>query len=126
MPTMLHNFLADMVLIIHFGWIVFLILGFPVILYMNIFWLRLIHAGGLIAALIMQITRTYCPLTLWEERLTHNGVSPLPPRPFLLRIIEDFIYIDAHNMWIISIITAVFIGGVALSFWLRPPQKKRG
>jgi hypothetical protein len=123
---MLYNLLADIVLVIHFLWIIFLILGFPIILYMNLYWPRLIHAGGLVAALIMQITKTYCPLTLWEARLTYNGVSSLPPRPFLLRIIENLIYIDTQNLWIISILTVIYIGAVALSFWLRPLRKSRG
>jgi len=122
---MRYNLLTDTILIIHFIWVLFLTVGFPIVVYLNLYWLRLIHAGGLVAALMMQISGTYCPLTIWEERITSNGVSPAPPRPFLLRLVEDFIYIDSQNMWIISIMTGIFIGCVALSFWLRPLRKRQ-
>jgi len=119
------HLLADILLIFHFIWVLFLTAGFAIILYLNLYWLRLIHAVGLAAALIMQLAGVYCPLTIWEERLKYGGAAPAHPRPFLLRLIEDFIYIDSRNLWIISIITGTFIVCVALSFRLRPLRKRR-
>ncbi|MBW2147202.1 MAG: DUF2784 family protein [Deltaproteobacteria bacterium] len=120
-----QHLLADGILAIHFLWVLFLTAGFPVILFINRNWLRLIHAGGLVTALLMQIAGIYCPLTIWEERMSPNGLSPAPPRSFLLRLIEDFIYIDSQNIWIISLLTVLLLACVALSFWLRPLRKSR-
>lgn len=57
---------ADIVIVIHVLWIAFVILGFPVFLWLNSGRWRLIHLAAVIAMALMQVTRSICPLTYLE------------------------------------------------------------
>jgi Protein of Unknown function (DUF2784) len=63
----MYRVLADLVILAHFAWILFLVFGF-------FFALRgsriaFIHLGGLAFALLLNLKGWYCPLTLLENYL---------------------------------------------------------
>lgn len=65
--AMMYRVLADLVMLGHFTWILFLVFGF-------IFALRgsrlaFIHLGGLAFALLLNLEGWYCPLTFLENYL---------------------------------------------------------
>jgi len=70
---MFYKVAADVVILIHFLWIGFVILGFPVALYFNSAKWRLIHLAAVILMILMQVTRTICPLTYLEGWLKSGG-----------------------------------------------------
>lgn len=116
-----YKIASDLVIFLHFLWIAFLILGFPVILYLNLPKWRIFHLLALIAMIIMQITHTICPLTYVEVYLKSRGTSgDVYPGQFLIEAIEMLIYIDDVNLEKITYATAIFIVLVLISFWLRP------
>jgi len=105
--TVTYKILADLTVIIHFLWILFLIAGS---------WLgrkyRLIkyfHIGGLGFALIIQIFGWYCPLThleVWlrskhDPLLTYKG-------SFIVHYVEKLIYIELPE-WLIFLLTLAIV-----------------
>ena len=125
---MFYKVAADFVIITHFMWIVFVVLGFPVFLYFNLSRWRLLHLAALIATIVMQLTRIVCPLTYLEAYLKSKNISDaVYPGSFIIERIEDIIYIeDLITLERITYLTLIFFIIVLLSFWFRPIKLKRG
>ena len=86
---MFYRIAADLVIFIHFLWIAFVILGFPVLLYLNFSRWRVFHLLALIAMIVMQLTETICPLTYLETYLKSKGASSrVYPGQFTIDTIE--------------------------------------
>jgi hypothetical protein len=116
---MVHKILADLVVLLHFLWIVFLFGG--------AFWgarnktARILHLGGLFFALIIQISNWYCPLTYLEVwlRSKHNpGLAYTGS--FILFYIEKIVYLDLPRSLIL--LFTLFLSGFNGWFYL----KKKG
>ena len=119
--------LAGLVIMMHAIWIGFLILGFPIALYFNRPFWRLLHLAGLAAAAIMHVTDTLCPLTILEGYFKARGVSGSTyPGDFLPRLLEHWIYVDAAVLKIVTYLIIAYTGIVTLSFIFRPVHFKRG
>lgn len=122
---MFFRIAADFVIFIHFLWIAFVILGFPVFLYLNWPKCRIFHLAALIAMVIMQLTHTICPLTHLEAYLKSKGTSGhVYPGQFTIETIERLIYVEDLTLEKITYATIIFLIAVALSFWFRPIRMK--
>ncbi|HOO90701.1 MAG TPA: DUF2784 family protein [Syntrophales bacterium] len=119
---MFYKVSADFIIIIHLMWILFVILGFPVFLYFNLTGWRLLHVAALIITILMQLTKTICPLTYLEAYLKSRDISEaVYPGSFIIERIEDIIYVeDVVTLERISYLTIVFFIIVLFSFWFRP------
>ena len=124
---MFYQVTADLVIVTHFMWILFVVLGFPVFLYLNLPGWRLLHLAALIATIIMQITRTICPLTYLEAYLKSKNISDaVYPGAFIIEKVESMIYVDdLITLERITWLTTIFFIMVLLSFWFRPVKLKR-
>ncbi len=105
---MLYKILADLVVIVHFLWILFLIFG--------AFWgvkyraVKIFHLSGLVFAFIIQIFDWTCPLTYIEVRLRAKHDPTLTYKgSFIIYYVEKIVYIDLSRT-IIIILTAVLCG----------------
>jgi hypothetical protein len=122
---MLYRIAADFVIFIHFLWIAFVILGFPVFLIFNLPKWRVIHLTALIGMIVMQLTRTICPLTYLEAYLKSKGASgQVYPGQFMIHTIEKLIYVEDLTLEKITSATIIFLVVVLLSFWFRPVRFK--
>jgi len=122
---MSNRIAADFVIFVHFLWIVFVILGFPVFLYLNQPKWRIFHLIALIAMIVMQVTRTICPLTYLELYLKSKGESgSVYPGQFMIDTIEKLIYVEDLTLEKITYVTIIFLIVVLLSFWFRPVSSK--
>lgn len=118
---MFYRIAADGVLLIHFLWIAFVVLGFPLFLYMNLPRWRIAHLLALVIMIIMQLTRTICPLTYLEAYLKSKGTSGhVYPGQFMIESIEKLIYVENLTLEKITCLTMIFFVVVLLSFWLKP------
>jgi hypothetical protein len=106
---MLFKILADIVVVIHLLWILFLICG--------AFWgaqqktVRIVHLSGLVFALILQVFNWYCPLTHLEVWLrAHHDPSLTYSGSFIIYYLEKIIYIELSRglIFILSILLFVF------------------
>ena len=90
---MLYKILADIVVLIHFLWIVFLFFG--------AFWgiknkvAKIFHLSGLAFAFVIQIFDWYCPLTHLEVWLRSKHSPALTyAGSFIIHYIEQIVYIE--------------------------------
>ena len=123
---MSYRIAADFVIFLHFLWIAFVILGFPVFLYLNWPKWRIFHLITLIAMIVMQLTRTICPLTYLEVYLKSKGESgSVYPGQFMIDTIEKLIYVEDLTLEKITYATIIFFIIVLFSFWFRPVSLKK-
>ena len=127
---MLQKILADIIMVIHFAWILFMLLGF--VLTIRAFWrpkfferwlFRSIHLLGILFVLALEILNKYCPLTIWENALRrHYDPNTDYPGSFIIGHIEKLIYPDVSPLVVglPTMLIAVFTFAV---FIIRPPLK---
>jgi len=125
-PDMPYAILADIVIVIHFLWIAFVILGFPFFLWVNSARWRLIHLAAVIAMVLMQVTRSICPLTYLEAWLKSEGRgAEVYSGKFIIETIERLIYVDSVTLEKITWATGAYLALILLSFRFRPIQRKK-
>jgi hypothetical protein len=121
---------ADGVLCIHAGFVLFVVVGLPLIwlghwrhwAFVRNCWLRLAHlaAIGLVAA--ESISGFVCPLTTWENRLRRlAGGEQRYAGSFIQHWLHRLLFHDfAEGVFIV--VYLVFLAVVLLSLWLVPPR----
>ena len=120
-----YQIAADIVIVIHFLWIAFVVLGFPVFLWLNSARWRLIHLAAVIWMVLMQITRSICPLTYLEFWLKSEGQgAEVYSGKFIIETMERLIYVDNVTLEKITYATGVYLTLIVLSFWFRPIARK--
>jgi hypothetical protein len=110
---MLYKILADIVVLIHFLWIVFLFWG--AFLGIKNKAVRIFHLSGLAFAFVIQIFDWYCPLThleIWLRSkhfpfLTYTG-------SFIIHYVEKIVYIEISRL-VVFVFTILLCG---LNAWL--------
>jgi hypothetical protein len=123
---MFYKITADVVILIHFLWLGFVILGFPVALYFNSAKWRLIHLAAVILMILMQVTRTICPLTYLEAWLKSGGsAKDVYPGAFIAEWVERLIYVEDVTLGKIMYATMAYLALILLSFWFRPLKRKK-
>jgi hypothetical protein len=87
------SLLADITVIAHFLWILFLVFGFVFALKGSK--VAYVHLGGLVFALVLNALGWYCPLTHLENyfRSLGDGHSPYSTS-FIARALEKAVYPD--------------------------------
>jgi DNA integrity scanning protein DisA with diadenylate cyclase activity len=122
---MIYQVAADTVIVIHLLWIAFVILGFPIVLWLNNARWRLIHLAAVIWMVLMQVNRAICPLTYLEAWLKSEGRgAEVYSGKFIIETIERLIYVDSVTLEKIMYATAAYLVVIVLSFWFRPLRKK--
>lgn len=102
---MLYKLAADIVVLIHFLWILFLIFGS--LLGVRYKALKILHIAGLGFAFMIQILGWYCPLTYLEVWLRQqHGPSLSYIGSFIIHYVEKLIYIELSPT-IIFVLTAM-------------------
>jgi hypothetical protein len=110
---MLYKILADIVVLIHFLWILFLFFG--------AFWgiknkgVKIFHLSGLAFAFIIQIFDWYCPLTHLEVWLrSKHSPSLTYVGSFIIHYVEKIVYIEISR-FVVLMFTILLCG---LNAWL--------
>jgi hypothetical protein len=123
---MVYSIAADMVIVIHLLWIVCIIAGFPIVLYFNTATGRLIHLAACVITVAMQISQTICPLTYLEAYLKFRSAPhEVYPGSFIIRTIENLIYVDDMTLPKIMYVTMIYFVIVVFSFWFRPLERRK-
>jgi uncharacterized membrane protein len=104
---MFYRAAADLVVLLHFFWIIFLIFGaFPGRKYLSV---KILHIAGLSFAVIMQIFGWYCPLTDLEIWLrSRHGSATTYRGSFIIHYVEKIVYIELRP-WIIFLLTVILV-----------------
>ena len=128
---MSNLFFADVIAIIHLGYVVFVILGFILIVmgivlkwqWVRNLWFRIAHLVAIAGVALEAILGINCPLTVLEFSLRY-GVRPSDRRvSFVGDIIDSILYYGAPA-WVFTIIYVGFALLVAITFIMAPPSRR--
>ena len=127
---MTYKIFADLITVIHFLWILFMLLGFFLTLkgfftprFFDRWLFRTLHLCGIAYVSLLAIMGKYCPLTIWENTLRAKYDFALTyPGSFIVHYIEKLVYPDV-NLLIILIPTAFIAIFTIVVFIIKPPTK---
>ena len=88
-----YRFLADAVVLVHLGYVAFVVLGMAAILagvalrwpWVRNFWFRAVHFLMIAVVVAESLCGMLCPLTDWEDRLRELAGEPNEPGSFIGR-----------------------------------------
>jgi len=117
---MLYKLAADFVVLIHFLWIIFLIIG--AFIGRKYLLIKISHITGLVFSVIMQIFGWYCPLTHLEIWLRQKHDPLLTYRgSFIIHYIEKVVYLQLTPV-IIFVLTIIL---VSITVYIYYGRKKK-
>jgi len=110
---MLYKVAADVIVLIHFLWIIFLLFG--AIWGVRSRTVKIIHLAGLFFAILIHVSGWYCPLTYLEFwlRSRHNP-STAYTGSFIIYYVERLVYLEISRTGVLL----ATIGLVIFNFWL--------
>ncbi len=103
--------MVELLLIIHFVIILFIIFGLPVGLYFNSRLFRIIHASSLAGVALLMVLKVPCPLTIWEEMLRQ---SPVYEGSFITSWLNRIIYLEDFDPTFVPYLSVGFFFLVSL------------
>ena len=128
---MAYKIFADAIIVVHFLYILFMLLGFLLTGYALFFrqkffdwWLfRLLHLLGIFYVVSLSILGRYCPLTILENelRLRYEAYS-VYSGSFIVHYLEKLVYPDVNPL-VIQIPTVFLAIFTIVVFIVRPPKK---
>jgi len=124
-----YQLLADVVLLMHFAVVLFVVLGLPAILIGHRLGWRWTHRPGwrylhlaAIAAVVAQAwLGQYCFLTHWESSLRIKAGQTGYEVSFIEHWVQRVLYFDAP-LWVFACLYSVFGALVAWAWWRCPPR----
>lgn len=126
---MTYQALADAVLLLHFGIVLFVVLGLPVVIivnragwgWVNQFGWRLAHLVAIAVVALQAWLGQYCPLTVLESWLRVQAGGAGYTGSFIEHWLQSVLYYEAP-LWVFAIIYTAFGLAVAWAWWRYPPQ----
>ena len=128
---MSHKIFADVIIVAHFLYILFMLLGFLLTIYAVLFWekffdrwlFRSLHLLGIFYVASLSILGKYCPLTILENELRlRYEVSAVYSGSFIVHYLERLVYPDVNPL-VIQIPTVFLAIFTIVVFIVRPPKK---
>jgi hypothetical protein len=124
----LSTLAADAVLLVHFGFVLFVTGGLVAIwLGAALHWqwvrnrtFRALHLGAICFVAAEALAGMACPLTLWEDALRGHKNE----MGFVARWVRAVLFYDLPEA-VFTVAYVVFALVVALTLWLIPPTKKK-
>lgn len=124
--------LADLVLIVHFAFVSFVVGGFALIWigaalswrWVRNFWFRLAHLGAIGYVAVTSVIGVPCPLTVWEDALRRSTAE----RAFIARWIHRILFYDFPEWGFTTAYVLFALIVIATMWWVRPalPRRTRG
>jgi hypothetical protein len=123
-----HTLLPDVILVVHFAFVAFVVGGLGAIWlgaalgwrWARDFRFRIAHLVAILFVAAEALLGVMCPLTVWEDALRGRG-SDLG---FIARWIRAVMFYELP-LWIFTAAYVGFALVVALTFWLIPPIRAR-
>jgi polyferredoxin len=120
--------LADLVLVVHFLFVLFVIGGLAAIwigavagwIWVRNFWFRAAHLAAIVFVAGEALAGIWCPLTVWEDALRGRHEE----KSFIARWVHRVLFYDFPE-WVFTVAYVLFALIVVASFWLVPPARAR-
>lgn len=127
-----YALLADLILLIHFAVVIFIIGGLLLIVVVNIrgssamrwvnrVWFRLAHLMAIGVVVAQAWLGQLCPLTVWEQALRARAGQVTYGESFIQHWVSRVMFYDAP-LWVFALIYTAFGLLVVLSWWRWPPR----
>jgi hypothetical protein len=118
--------LADIVLAVHFVFVLFVVAGLFLIWlgkalgwrWVQNFWFRALHLAAIVFVAAEAIVGVTCPLTLWEDSLRGGGDGT----SFIGRWLSRLLYYTFPE-WVFTVAYVAFALLVAMTYWFIPPRR---
>jgi hypothetical protein len=115
---MIYRNLADLVFILHFCYVVFVIFGGLLILRWR--WIFWIHLPAVIWAVIVEFFQLHCPLTTWENHLKQLGGGQGYEGGFIEYYVSAILYMPiTPQIQIMLGVLVILINSVVYSYVFR-------
>lgn len=128
-----YGVLADLLRLIHFAFIVFVVAGLGCVFagkfrgwhWIRNPWLRTAHLGAIVVVALQAWLGRLCPLTIWENALRRMAGGHAYEGSFVAHWIGEIMYCEAP-LWVFAIAYTLFGALVVLGWFWVPPRWKRG
>jgi hypothetical protein len=119
---------ADLILIVHFAFVLFVVGGLPAIWigaargwrWVRNFKFRVAHLAAICFVALEALLGMACPLTVWEDALRET----LTETGFVARWLHRLLYYSFPD-WVFTCVYVLFALVVAATWWRVPPQRSR-
>ena len=126
-----YRFLADTVLVVHFGIVVFVVGGLVLIIvgnahrwrWVNAFGFRLVHLSAIAVIVVQSWLGEVCPLTTLESWLRVRAGSAAYERSFIEHWMQRLLYYEVP-FWVFVVAYTLFALLVLACWWYFPPRRK--
>lgn len=127
-----YRLLADAVLLLHFGIVLFVIGGLVLVVvgnwrhwgWVNAPWFRLAHLATIAFVAAQAWLGQVCPLTTLESWLRVQSGAGGYGKSFVAHWVHQWLFYEAP-MWVFALAYSVFGLLVAASWWVYPPARVR-
>ena len=125
-----YRLLADLVVLAHFAYVLFVVFGLVVILiglagrrsWARNFWFRSVHLGMILIVVLESIFGIACPLTTLESRFRRLGGQQPQATDFVERWLHAIMFFRAPP-WVFATLYVAFGAAVLSTFLLAPPRR---
>jgi len=120
--------LADLVLVIHFAFVLFVVGGLALIWigaaagweWVRNFWFRIAHLGAIAFVAGEALLGIWCPLTVWEAQLRGADAG----KSFVAQWVHRVMFYDFPEQ-VFTVAYVLFALVVAATLWLVPPRPRK-
>ncbi len=132
MSSLTLQILADAVLLVHFGIVVFVLGGLALIVAGNLLswpwvnrrWFRFAHLAAIVWVVLTSWASIDCPLTTVESWLRAQAGSARYDQSFIEHWVQRLLFYEAPT-WVFTTVYTVFALLVAAAWWCFPPKSGR-
>ena len=126
----MYQLLANAVLLVHVGVVLFVVLGLPLVVignragwsWVNRRGWRVAHLAAIAVVTLQAWLGRYCPLTIWESALRERAGQEGYTGGFIEHWVHRLLYYDV-TLWIFAILYPGVALLVAWSWWRYPPRR---
>lgn len=119
---------ADIVLMIHFFYVLFVVGSLPIIwlgawfklTFVRNRWFRYLHLAAILLVVVESLFGVVCPLTVWENTLRQIETDS----SFIQRWLHQIMFYNVSE-GVLTAVYVVFAGLVAMTFKWVPPNSRR-
>jgi len=123
--------LADLTLLLHFAFVLFVVIGQGLVMvgnlvhwrWVNLIWLRALHLASIALVASSSWLGVRCPLTTLEGWLRMRGGGPVYGDSFVAHWVQRLLYYQAPD-WLFTLLYTLLALLVAWSWWRYPPRRR--
>ena len=125
-----YGFLADVVVVLHVGYVAYVVAG-QLAIWLGLLlgcrwarnvWLRASHLLAIAVVALEAVMGWVCPLTRWENQLRVLAGQEVTAGSFMGRLFHNLIFLDCHE-WVFDAMHIGFAVLVLGTFLLFPPRR---